>query len=109
MRKYGECIYGCDYAGLEKQDWGYYTRHGENVYMVVFNRPYSSHLIVKSSKGEQLVSAELLDGTRLKVTETARDEYHVNMPVQDPSEPFVIRLHFEKAGENGKKYREALI
>ena len=109
MRKYGECIYGCDYAGLEKQDWGYYTRHGENVYMVVFNRPYSSHLIVKSSKGEQLVSAELLDGTRLKVTETARNEYHVDMPSQAPGEPFVIRLHFEKAGENGKIYREALI
>lgn len=26
MKKNSECIYGCDYAGWEKQDWGYYTR-----------------------------------------------------------------------------------
>ena len=25
MQKNGECIYACDYAGWEKQDWGYYT------------------------------------------------------------------------------------
>lgn len=36
MQQFGECIYGCDYAGWEKQAWGYYTRKEKEVYMVVF-------------------------------------------------------------------------
>ena len=51
MKKNGQCIYGCDYAGWEKQPWGYYTRKGSDVYMVVFNCPYSKHLTVKTPKG----------------------------------------------------------
>ena len=50
MKRYGECIYGCDYAGWDKQDWGYYTRKGQEVYMVVFNRPYLGLLKVKGSQ-----------------------------------------------------------
>ena len=29
MQQYGECIYGCDYAGWDKQPWGYYTHKGK--------------------------------------------------------------------------------
>lgn len=28
MKRYGECIYGCDYVGWDKQDWGYYICKG---------------------------------------------------------------------------------
>lgn len=108
MRKYGACIYGCDYAGWEKQDWGYYTRRGENVYMVVFNRPYSSHLVVKVPKGTKIAGATVLGGEELKVQEVARDEFHVDMPVQDPGTPFAIRLKVEEAGGHGERYRDAL-
>lgn len=49
MNRYGKSVYACDYAGFDKQDWGYYTR-GKNgeVYMIVFNQPYSERLIIKT-------------------------------------------------------------
>ena len=61
MNRYGKAVYACDYAGFEKQDWGYYT-HGKNdeVYMVVFNQPYSERLIVKTPKGITVEKATLL-------------------------------------------------
>lgn len=108
MKKYGECIYACDYAGFEKQDWGYYTRKGQDVYMVVFNRPYSGLLTVKTPKGTQLMGAALLTGEKVNVRETARNEYNVGMPAQDPAEPFVIKLQIKEKEGAADKYRDAL-
>lgn len=109
MRANGECVYGCDYAGFEKQAWGYYTRKGDDVYMVVFNPPYSGQLSVKAPAGTGLVSAcELVSGESVPVVETARNEYNVSMPRKKPSEPFVIKV--KVAGKNGDagNYRDAL-
>lgn len=109
MRANGECIYGCDYAGFEKQSWGYYTRKGDDVYMVVFNPPYSGQLPVKVPAGTGLVGAcELVSGESVPVVETARNEYNVSMPRKKPSEPFVIKV--KVAGKNGdaRNYRDAL-
>ena len=108
MKKYGECIYGCDYAGWDKQDWGYYTRKGQEVYMVVFNRPYSGLLKVKIPKGTEIERAVLPDGQVVKVTETARNEYNVAMPSQDPGEPFIIKLQVKEASGAADGYRDAL-
>lgn len=107
-KKYGECIYGCDYAGWTKQDWGYYTRKGQDVYMVVFNRPYSNFLIVQTPKGTKVAKAALLDGEQLQVIETARNEYNVAMPSKDTGEPFVIKLQIDEAAGAADKYRDAL-
>ena len=109
MKKYGECIYGCDYAGWDKQDWGYYTRKGQEVYMVVFNKPYSKRLIVKSPNATQVVGAVLLSGERLEVVETAKNEYNVSMPDREPEEPFVIKLRIKEATGVTEKYRDAFI
>lgn len=108
MKKYGECVYGCDYAGWSKQDWGYYTRKGQDVYMVVFNRPYSGKLIVQTPKGTQVEKARLLDGSELKVTETTRSEYNIDVPAQDPGEPYVIKLQIKEKEGAADKYRDAL-
>lgn len=108
MKKYGECIYGCNYAGWDKQDWGYYTRKGQEVYMVVFNRPYSGLLKVKIPKGTEIERAVLPDGQVVKVTETARNEYNVAMPSQDPGEPFIIKLQVKEASGAADGYRDAL-
>lgn len=108
MKKNGQCIYGCDYAGWEKQPWGYYTRKGSDVYMVVFNCPYSKHLTVKTPKGTRVVKAALLNGKSVKVVETARNEYNVDMPAQEPGEPFVIKLQIKEAAGVVDKYRDAL-
>lgn len=108
MDRYGEAVYGCDYTGWSKQDWGYYTRRGNDVYMVVFNRPYSGLLTVKTPSGVKITQAATLDGARTAVRETARNEYNVSMPERDPNEPFVIKLTVEDSDGNAGKYREAL-
>lgn len=108
MQKNGECIYACDYAGLAKQDWGYYTRKDNQVYMVVFNPPYSGQLTVNLPKGSQIVGATLLTGEAVKIIETTRNEYNVTMPAKVPDEPFVIKLNIKSAKEATGKFREAL-
>ncbi|MDR0893342.1 MAG: alpha-L-fucosidase [Mediterranea sp.] len=110
MHRYGQAVYACDYAGLAKQDWGYYTRgkQGE-VYMVVFNQPYSRHLIVKTPKGVTVQKATLLTtGEELEVVETTRNEYNVSVPAQDPGEPYVIQLQLHSKEGNKDTYRDAL-
>ena len=108
MKTNSDCIYGCDYAGWEKQAWGYYTRKGNQVNMVVFNPPYSRHLTVQVPKGTVIHQASLMNGKQVEVIETARNEYHVVMPAQMPNEPFVIRLEVKEAQKKADSYRDAL-
>ena len=108
MKKYGEAVYGCDYAGWKKQDWGYYTRKGQDIYMVVFNNPYSGFLAVTTPKDTQILKALTIDGKEIRVIETTRNEYNIHTPSTNPGEPYVIKLQIkEKAGKTDQ-YREAL-
>ena len=107
MKKNGECIYGCDYAGFENQSWGYSSRTGDDVYLVVFNPPYSKHLVVKTPAGTSVKAAEVIGGKEVKVEETARNEFNVDVPSSLPGEPFVIKLKIEKK-QSGNQYRDAL-
>ena len=110
MNRYGKAVYACDYAGFEKQDWGYYT-HGKNdeVYMVVFNQPYSERLIVKTPKGITVEKATLLTtGEDITVVETTRNEYNVSVPKKNPGEPYVIQLKVRAAKGTKSIYRDAL-
>ena len=110
MSRYGEAVYACDYAGFEKQGWGYYTR-GKNgeVYMVVFNQPYSGRLIVKTPKGISVEKASLLGtGEEIQVVETTRNEYNVSVPKKNPGEPYVIQLKVRAAKGTKGIYRDAL-
>ena len=61
------------------------------VYMVVFNPPYSGQLTVKTPKGITITTAKTLTGEQTQVTETTRNEYNVSLPKNMPQEPFVIR------------------
>lgn len=108
MARYGEAVYGCDYAGLPKQDWGYYTQRADTLYAIVFNRPYTGFLVVKTDKNRRVASAQTLDGKPLTVTETASQEYHVALPEKDPKGPFAIRLFTTAPDGKGKEYKEAL-
>ena len=105
LGKNGEAIYECDYAGFEKADWGYYTRKGNTVYMIVFNQPLSGLLTVKTPAKTTIEQAQLLDGTPVKVTETTRNEYNVTAAYS--SEPYVIKLTV-RSGNSSKQYRDAL-
>lgn len=110
MKKYGECVYGCGYAGLAKQDWGYYTRgKDDTVYMIIFNVPLSGRMTVRVPKGVQIEEAVLLHGGgKVDVMEATRNEYSVNMPDETVGEPFVIKLQMRVGQENRDKYMDAL-
>jgi alpha-L-fucosidase len=43
----GDAIYGVHHSILEKQDWGYSTQKGEDIYLVVFNKPMNDLLRLK--------------------------------------------------------------
>ena len=110
MQRYGKAIYACDYAGFDKQDWGYYTR-GKNgeVYMIVFNQPYSKVLTVKTPKGITVEKATLLTTQEaVNVVETTRNEYNVSVPKINPNEPYVIQLKVRVAEGTKGVYRDAL-
>ena len=47
-------------------------------------------------------------GKDVKITETARNEYNVDMPDKDPGEPFVIKLETKEKTSETDKYRDAL-
>lgn len=109
MKENGEAIYGCDYAGLEKQPWGYYTKNQKGeIYMIVFNQPYSKMLSVKVPKGMQILNAHLLNKQEVKVVETTRNEYNVCVPEKEFKGPWVIKLQVKEAAAKKDHYREAL-
>lgn len=110
MKVNGESIYGCDYVGWPKQPWGYYTKNGKGeVYMIVFNQPFSGMLNVKVPKGTQILKARLLENEKeVKVVETTRNEYNVCIPQQAFKGPWVIQLQVKEATVKDDRYRDAL-
>ena len=76
--------------------------------MVVFNPPYSKHLVVKTPKDTKVTKAVLLNGKEVPVKETARNEYNVDMPAKEPNGPFVIKLQIEENANAADRYRDAL-
>lgn len=96
-------------AEQEKQDWGYYTRKGDNIYMVVLNLPFSHRLKVKVPRKLRINAACTLDGKKVEVTEAARDEYIVLADrFASEKEPFVICLSVEDGNADSNRYRDAL-
>ncbi len=71
MKINNEAIYNCEYAGWEKQDWGYYTKkRGEDkVYMIVCNVPVSGSLKIKPPANNIVEKARLLEGQLQLATE----------------------------------------
>jgi hypothetical protein len=102
MQSNGNVVYGCDYAGWEKQDWGYYTKQkGSNTLnLVVFNVPVSGLLKIKAPAGTRLKTKQGLE-------EIAKDQYLFHMPLQLYKVPQVIILETESNSGSGDKYQEA--
>lgn len=92
MQRYGSAVYGCGYAGWKKEDWGYYTRRGDTVNMIVFALPYSHLLPFTPRNGEHVAEATDIEGQRLRIEKTYGKEWHVVLPQQLPNEPFIVRL-----------------
>jgi len=96
MAKNGKAIYGCGYAGLKKQDWGYYTKPSEagKINMVVFCQPLSGKYRVVLPKGKLIKKASFLEnpGKAIKVDEIAPNEYFILPGKVKGTQPFVIEL-----------------
>ncbi|MFV0483289.1 MAG: alpha-L-fucosidase [Bacteroidales bacterium] len=90
-----EVIYGCGYLNWKKQDWGYYTvnRKTGKKYMVVFNKPMSGALRVKTLGSQSVDAAFLISEPQssLKIEKIYKDEYIIYLSGAEPSDkPFVI-------------------
>jgi alpha-L-fucosidase len=102
MKPYGKAIYGCDNAGFEKQDWGYYTtnREEDKVNMIVFNIPQSKQLKIVLPDGLELSNNSLLtdSGRHFPIEKLYGSSYYLTIGDTSPSEPFVITLNVKKRG-----------
>jgi len=100
MEKYGEAVYNCGHAGLDKQDWGYYTKPkvGDNIYMTVFNIPINKKLKIRLPKGEQINKAYLLDrpNRSLEIQSYNKEISLVQIKTRSTSHPFVIVLELKR-------------
>ena len=106
-----QVIYDCSYAGLKKQDWGYYTQSKDQnkINMVVFNNPQSGKYRVKLPKGKLIKKVYFLTSAKkeLKVEEIAKYEYFILPGKINGNQPFVIVLELETKASN-KVHQKAL-
>jgi alpha-L-fucosidase len=103
-------IYNCEYAGLEKQDWGYYTKkQGSNkINMIVFNVPLSGKYRVKLPLKTRISKATLLGSTNaLKIEEIRANEYFIELSHPETKDPFVITFETDVSKGSGQQYEKA--
>ncbi|HEX8020921.1 alpha-L-fucosidase [Mucilaginibacter sp.] len=100
MQANGKAIYGCDNAGLEKQDWGYFTQKpgDERLYMIVFNIPFSGALKITLPEKTIIADNTLLtdDHQKFRIEKTYGNGYYLHLGDAKFTHPFVITLHLKK-------------
>jgi alpha-L-fucosidase len=110
MKENGEAVYDCEYAGLRKQDWGYFTKKDSSnkIYMIVCNVPVSNALRIQLPKVLSIVKTySLLKlATQPALEEIGNNEYFIHIKHEDHQKPFVIVLETEK-NQRGKIYENA--
>lgn len=109
MKLNGAAVYAGDYAGLVKQDWGYFTKNTTTgkYYAVVCYIPVSGALRVKLAKGQRLGSATL-GGRKLTIKEIAANEYFIMLTPMPYPQPPVVEFEVEGGQTgSGNKYQDA--
>ncbi|WP_316788230.1 alpha-L-fucosidase [Pedobacter frigoris] len=105
MKTNGEAIYSSTYAGLEKQDWGYFTKKkgADKINMIIFNTPVSGAYRVKLPAGTAIAKSYQLasPSETLKVEEIHANEYFIHLNKAIGATPFVIVLETTKKVRNG--------
>lgn len=115
MKINSEAVYGTGYVNLEKQGWGYYTRKGDKVYMIVFNRPISNKLKTVFPRGgmipekasflENTHSTTIVDGGRNKQNDRI---FYIEIPQNyQTDKPFVIVLDVKDNSNDKDTYQQA--
>jgi alpha-L-fucosidase len=112
MKINAEAIYNCEYAGLDKQDWGYFTRKTESnkLYMVVFNEPLSGAYRIKLPAKMGIVKAYSLTKPTETLTkeEINSNEYFIHYKRPTGNQPFVIVVETTNAtGNSNNVYDKA--
>ncbi|MBV7530953.1 alpha-L-fucosidase [Chitinophaga sp. sic0106] len=111
MKVNGSAVYGTGYAGLEKQDWGYYTRKAgtDTVYMVVCNVPVNGNLRVKLPAKQSIAKAWALEqpGVALQPELVSRDEYFIPVQPKVYTSPLVIVLKVEQKERGQGNFEKA--
>ncbi|RPH30320.1 MAG: alpha-L-fucosidase [Bacteroidales bacterium] len=106
MKENSEAIYGCKYSELKKPDWGYYTQKGNNLYLIIFNKPINNVLRVtlprsynrKPVKAYFLAGQKPLGLTRVipGLNKETNKYFDVTLPSgYAPDKPFVIVLELQ--------------
>jgi len=110
MKENSEAIYDCGYAGLPKQDWGYFTKKdsANKIYMIVCNVPVSDGLRVDAPKGLTIAKTYPLSDTSLQPTveEIGNNSYFIHLKHKEHKKPFVIVLETKKE-KSYNKYEDA--
>lgn len=113
MEKYGKAIYSCGYAGLERQDWGYYTaqKGSDIVNMIVFNQPLNDIYRVKVDKSLKVSEAKIMNtDITLEVLPSVNGEYFIKYDNTTFKDPFVIQIKIEPLAKGeGNIYMPPLI
>jgi alpha-L-fucosidase len=115
MAKNSEAIYGCEHAGLEAQGWGYYTKKGNKLYLLVFNTPVSHKLKLVFPKGSHRPEKAsflgdktpngIIYGGKNKKNDTI---YYISIPADyKPTTPYVIELEMTDKALEGEAYQQA--
>jgi alpha-L-fucosidase len=129
MAKNGDAIYGTHHSILEKQDWGYSTQKGDNIYLSVFNKPMNNMVRVKLPRSTQkemiyiITKAEILSTKEIiningkgKPGTYYRDKsgasyYDLIIPekLRQATEPFVIVIEVKEINKGDlESYQQAL-
>lgn len=109
-----EAIYGAKYSGLDKPEYGYYTRKDNKLYLTVFNRPVNNviRLAIPPSFKKTISNAKLLVSKQelslkrifMGLDKDKNNYYDVSVPASfSTDKPFVIVLDLNDDGQDAKK------
>ena len=115
MKINNEAIYGCTYASLKKQDWGYFTKKKNKFYMIVFNKPINNRLNIEIPDGKiiPLKACFLSDKKMVEIINAGKNKqdnnlYNIAIPENYTSnQPFVIVLETKECESNKETYKQA--
>ncbi|MDR1897329.1 MAG: alpha-L-fucosidase, partial [Prevotellaceae bacterium] len=115
MKINSEAVYACTNADIKKQDWGYFSKKANKLYMTVFNKPVNNMLRIEIKKdGVNPAKAYFLsDGKKAEIISAGRDKhnnklYNIALPANFTSAlPFVIVLETDADDDKSEEYRQA--
>jgi alpha-L-fucosidase len=126
----GDAIYGTHHSILEKQDWGYSTQKGDDIYLAVFNKPMNDLLRLKIPVSNSKDSLYVIDKAHFlsngkpallkgegKPASYYRDKtgisyFDIIIPreIADSKQPFVIRIRLKTIHKREvNDYQQAII